>query len=379
MDSTFKVPYTTIKEIKQHPGADRLEIAMVYGFQVVVQKDKYKAGDKIIYCPIDSILPQDLEDVLFPVDVKIKLHNHRVRQIRIRGLASQGMIIDPGIFHFRGIKLKPALKLEEDLSEILGITKYEPPAIGPSQTTGKGHERNKKQDNPHFRKFNGIGNIKWFPDLFTEQDEVVIQEKIHGSHIRFGKAPYAATTIYKKIKKWLRLAPQWENVYGSNNVEISNKLTYSGYYGDDIYGSLLKKYDVFSKVKPGEFVHAELYGDGVQKNYQYGCKQGEHKLIIFDVRVLLEDGKHKWLNPEEVEIYAKERGFDMVPVLYRGKYNKELAYELTGGESVLAPSQKVREGIVIKDRFNYDNEQSKKCVKWINETYLDDKNNTDYQ
>ena len=60
--STFKVPLTEIVDIIPHPKADRLEVAVIYGFQVIVQKDRYKVGDEVIYVPIDSILPQNIED-----------------------------------------------------------------------------------------------------------------------------------------------------------------------------------------------------------------------------------------------------------------------------------------------------------------------------
>jgi len=82
--SMFKVPVTTIKQIFVHENAHSLEVAQVYGFNVVVQKGKYQAGDKVIYVPIDSILPNWLEEKLFPADAKIKLHKGRIRQIKIR-------------------------------------------------------------------------------------------------------------------------------------------------------------------------------------------------------------------------------------------------------------------------------------------------------
>ena len=71
--STYKVPLTEIVAIEPHPNADRLEIATVYGFQVIVKKDAHKVGDRMIYVPIDSILPQNIEDYLFPEDSKVKL------------------------------------------------------------------------------------------------------------------------------------------------------------------------------------------------------------------------------------------------------------------------------------------------------------------
>src|ERR1019366_276226 len=50
--STYKVPLTTILELNPHNNAERLELATVYGFQVIVRKGQYKVGDKVIYIPI---------------------------------------------------------------------------------------------------------------------------------------------------------------------------------------------------------------------------------------------------------------------------------------------------------------------------------------
>lgn len=374
--SNFKVPLTTVLEILPHPNAERLEFARVYDFLVIVGKGQYKIGDAVIYVPVDSILPHALEAKLFPADSKIKLHRSRVRQIKIRKAYSQGMLISPKDLHWNGINVLPVLKQEENLAEILGIGKYEPPASGfAGNPPGTRKLHKKKRDNPNFRKYNGVANIKWMPHAFREE-EVVIQEKIHGSHIRFGKAPVIADTLWKKLKKLLGVLPKFENVYGSNNVDISTSVEYSGFYGVDIYGKLLEKEKAFEKVKDGEFWHGELYGPGVQDNYTYGLQ--EHSLVVFDVRVMLPDNTQKWLNPEESEALAKERGFHFVPVLHRGAYSKETLAELTSGPSILDPNTKVREGVVIKSRFFYDKAQNKDALKSINPEYLNDSSNSDH-
>lgn len=372
--SIFKVPLTTIISVDPHGNADRLEIATVYGFQVVVQKNKYKAGDTVIYIPIDSILSPEVENKLFSSESKIKLHKSRVRQIRIRGLASQGMLANPSDLLEHGWVHN--FKLEDDLSKYLNITKYEPPEPTFSMSSGLPKNRNKKQDHPLFHKYNGLDNIKWLPNLFKEGEEVVITEKLHGINSRCSILPYNTNTLWKKMLKFIKLAPKYEKCYGSNNVEISSRPSYSGFYGEDVYGSTFKSIDVFSRLKPGETIFGEIVGPGIQKNYDYGLK--EHRFVLFDVKVLQENGKQKWLDPEEVEKFAKERGFDFVPVLYRGPFNKQKAYELTKGSSIFDPKTKVKEGIVIKARFDYDVEGNKKALKFINEDYLDNKTNTDF-
>lgn len=372
--STHKVPYTVVLDISPHSNAERLEVATVYGFQVIVQKGKYTAGDKVVYVPIDSLLPQWLEDELFPANVKIKLHHHRVRQIRIRGLASQGMLIDPVDV---SKKVNPNyLSLEQDLSAILGVTKYEPPQPGFAHTQGKGRNRNKKHEHPLFHKYNGLDNIKWFPTLFKEGEEVIIQEKLHGTNARASVLPFMANTFMKKLKKLFRLAPAVEKCYGSNNVDISAATEYKGFYGEDIYGKCFHSMNVFEKIKLGEIIYGEIIGPSIQKNYTYGLS--EHRFVVFDAKVLQPDGKFRWLTPEETESLCKERGFEFVPVVYRGPYNKEFTYTLTKGSSLYSTKQKVREGVCIKARENYDVEGNKKALKWVSEDYLNDASNTDF-
>jgi RNA ligase (TIGR02306 family) len=240
-----------------------------------------------------------------------------------------------------------------------------------------------------------LENVKWFPDLFKDGELVIIQEKLHGSNCRAGKLrvvkPKAAhilnevknfnlkgalVLLCKFIKMTLNNEAVYENVYGSNNVELTNRNGNKGYYGENVYLNVLNKVNAFDKIKPNEIVYGELIGEGIQKNYHYGHK--EHHFVIFDVKVFQEDGTAVWLEPWEVELYAEERGFDIVPKLYYGTYNKEIAYGLTKGDSVYNPTQKIREGIVIK-AVKYNDKScpsNKKALKWISEEYLD-KDNSD--
>lgn len=383
--TTYKVPLTTILDIQKHYNADSLEVATVYGFQVIVKKGQYSVGDPVLYIPIDSILPQWLEDRLFPytknaegqmVPPKVKLNHHRVRQIRLRKLASQGMLIDLQEIGEDLTKLSGQLRLEKDYSNWLDITKYEPPVSGPSSTRGKDKQRNRKNEHPLFHKYNGLDNIKWFPTLFKEGEQIVIQEKLHGTNARASLLPYRTNSIWRKLVKLFGRAPEVEQCYGSNNVQksvgMANKVHF---YSEDVWGNVFKAMDVFAKLKFGETVFGEIIGPGIQSNYDYGLK--EHRFVLFDVKILSEDGKQGWLTPDEVEAFAKERGFEYVTVLYRGGYDKEAAYKLTFGNSVYCPTQKVREGIVIKAAADYSVEGNKKALKWVSEDYLSDTSNTD--
>lgn len=374
--SDFKVPLTKILKIEPHPNADRLDIATVYGFQIVCQKGKYAVGDEIIYVPVDSILPENLEKKLFPLDAKIKLHKSRVRQICIRQYPSQGMLIAVEdvafILGMNRVRRLGTYEADENLAEELGITKYEPPAVGPSRTAPG--PRNKPKENPRLHKYAGVDNLKWCPTYFEGQD-VVIQEKLHGSNCRFAYAKTARNTFWKKLKYLIGILPKYEACWGSNNVQLHERNGYTGYYGKDIYKEVLQKVGAFEKVKPGETIYGELIGPNVQANYTYG--KTEHHFVLFDVKKEREDGSQEFLDPDEAEEYARSRGFDFVPVLYRGPFNADQAKALSQGESVYSGIQKVREGCVIKRAKGYGEMGTKHAKKLINPAYLDDATNTD--
>jgi len=367
VSSLYKVPLTTITEINPHNGADRLEIAKVYGFDVVVRKDSMKVGDEVLYIPIDSILPSELEYHLFPEGSKIKLSKNRVRQIRIRKIASQGMLISKeqvkAVYNF------VPDKVEEDYAEKLRITKYEPPL--PKHQIVNGVKKRRPLENVNFHKYNGLTNIKWSPLMFSNEI-VVFQEKVHGSNARAALLPFQPHTLWEKVKAFFNRNPKFEFCYGSNNVQLQKRKGWTGFYDENIYGNVFNKIEAEKKLKPNETIFGEVYGAGIQSNYDYGLKSG-HDFVLFDVKVLEEDGTQRWLNPDEVKAFAEERGFEMVPELYRGPFvDVDHCKDFTLGDSVFRPQQKVREGIVVKSLSNYSGEDgTKRALKVISEKYLD--------
>jgi intein/homing endonuclease len=203
---------------------------------------------------------------------------------------------------------------------------------------------------------------------------------VHNSNYRAGIVKYHKYHWWEHILGLLNhipflkrfSMPEWENVYGSNNVQLQKRFFYSGFYKENVYGQITKQYDVFNKLKPGEVIYGEIYGCGIQKNYTYGCKGNEIKLVIFDVMI---DGE--FLSQNDAIEWAKERGFDFVPILYRGPFNHEHIKLLTKGNSVLCPSQKIREGVVIKPLKEAKCYMGRKVLKLISDQYLL-KDNTDF-
>ena len=124
-----------ITNIRPIDGADMIELATVGGWNVVVGKDVgHKVGDMVVYCEIDSFLPIREEFEFLRKSSYKKMGDQegfRLRTIKLRGQISQGLIIPMSIFGDFGWTAYEGL----DVTERLGIVKYEPPI--PAELFGK--------------------------------------------------------------------------------------------------------------------------------------------------------------------------------------------------------------------------------------------------
>ena len=124
-----------ITDIRPIEGADMIELAIVDGWNVVVAKNVgHKVGDMVVYCEIDSFLPIREEFEFLRKSSYKKMGDQegfRLRTIKLRGQISQGLIIPMSIFGDFGWTAYEGL----DVTERLGIVKYEPPI--PAELFGK--------------------------------------------------------------------------------------------------------------------------------------------------------------------------------------------------------------------------------------------------
>ena len=360
--STLKVEVVTIDSIEKHPNADRLDLAVVKDWRCVTAKGRFCVGDKAVYFPIDSILPEDLEAKLFPPDSKIRLEKHRIRTIKIRGAISQGLLCSLE-------ELNPkwyAWPVGTDMTEKLGVTKYEPPVHMTPQS--RANRVSPNQVNPHFGKYTDIENFKNYPELFAADDEVVILEKAHGTNFRAGYVPFHASTWWKKIKAMLGLTPKYEFVYGSHNVQLQDKFHYNGYHSENgnVYAEAVDKYRLREVIPKGHVVYGEIYGDGIQKGYAYGCAHGERRLVIFDVKI---DGTY--VDHGSVERWTCDRQLPHAPIEYIGRFiDREFVKQFVDGPSSLCSDQKIREGIVIKPTKEQMTYMGRKILKLKSDNFL---------
>jgi len=136
--STFKVQVLKLT-IEPHPNADAIELARIGEYRSIVKKGLYKTGDLAVFIPPASLLPQWIVEKLELVGKLAGPNKNRVKEIRLRGQLSEGLIFpvngdsdDADIERPVNIEGHPEaaevllVKEGDDVAEFLGITKYEP-------------------------------------------------------------------------------------------------------------------------------------------------------------------------------------------------------------------------------------------------------------
>jgi RNA ligase (TIGR02306 family) len=166
-----------IKSIKNHSNADSLEIAEVLGWQTIVKKGIHKAGDKVVFITIDTIVPRTKWSE-FLVDSKNPDKQIRIKNIKLRGEYSSGLVISLSEFP---TQFTDTVLEGENLTEPLGVTKYikELPANLSGETLGDfpTHIISKTDED------NGLNDLDLVNKVLTHDSHVTITQKLDGSSI----------------------------------------------------------------------------------------------------------------------------------------------------------------------------------------------------
>jgi RNA ligase (TIGR02306 family) len=123
----------TVNAVEPIPNADAIEKIRVLGWWVVVKKGEHQPGDKLVYCEIDSLLPERPEFEFLragsfkpaqtdPTGNVTLPAGFRIKTVRLRGQVSQGICFPLSV-------LPPGAPIEEgaDVTDLLGVLKWEPP------------------------------------------------------------------------------------------------------------------------------------------------------------------------------------------------------------------------------------------------------------
>lgn len=330
----------TIGGIRPIPEADRIEVAEVDGWECVVKKSEgFKPGDKIVYVEIDSIMP-DRPEFEF-----LKDRNMRVKTIKLRGQISQGLVLPLSVLPKGG-----EYKVGDDVTDILGVKKYDPQAEQEEKAAGGGKRGIKKylMRFAWFRRFFGKKERDEFPNWISKTDEERIQNKVvMFEHERDQRTPFIVTekidgtsgTFYiKRIRKNKfefgvcsrnrRLTPHDNSSYWAVCDKFDIKRCLKG---------LLDAYDANSVILQGEIIGTGIQGNKYEVTgydfYAFNLIADGVKINTVDMTAML-----GWYNIKSVPIVEEE--FTLPDTI------AELV-EYSKGRSKLLPSRE-REGLVIR-------------------------------
>lgn len=357
-----------INEVKAIEGADNIEQVVAGGWNAITKKGEFKEGDLTIIATTDAVIPESLSEQMGVANYLRK--GTRVRTVKLRGVYSECLIIP---LHYLKGKVSMGehdLVIEgRDCMEKLGITKYEPPVKQIQLASGR---KIKWRDNQNFHIYYKFPNLKNVAGMFTEEDEVQITRKIHGTNARYGIVKKSKLSFWDKVKQFFKLTDEWigyEYIYGSHNVEKGSES--QGFYSTDVWRTIAEKYNIKEKlwrlvremdideVGSGVVLYGEIYGAGIQKNYEYGLTD-----IQFEGFDLTVNGEY--LSTQTAYI-AIENILELphVEELYAGPWNQDIQDSFVFNNFING-TKVPHEGIVIKE-FSGDR---KKVAKCINPEYL---------
>jgi hypothetical protein len=296
-----------IKDINPIQNADAIERATVSGWHLVVKKGEFKVGDMCVYFEIDSILPEKPEyEFLRP-------RNFKVKTIKLRGQVSQGICFPiDAIPELKGKYWKEG----EDVTELLGVTKYEPPP--PNFLSNKPATRlifpkwmpsfviqflRKYFHSFCERHFRKSINAKTFPPFLVKTDETrvqVLQSLLdkYASHKCFITEKLDGSSVTYYIKG---------NVFGvcSRNLELPMDEN-NGFWKAAIQNEIENK---LKSAKRNIAIQGELIGEGIQGN-KYGLKGLDVRFFqAFDIN------KQTYLCYSEFIEFIQAIGLKTVPVI----------------------------------------------------------------
>jgi RNA ligase (TIGR02306 family) len=350
-----------IDEIKPIEGADNIEQGVIGGWNCIVKKGSHNVGELVAIATTDAVIPQGLSDAMNVTNYLRK--GQRVRTVKLRGVYSECLVI-PNEFLPVGYNHEG-----KDLMESLGIFKYEPPAVQIQLSSGR---KIKYHQNPNFSVYYKFPNLKNVKGMFTETDSVQITRKLHGTNARYGIVRKSKISFWDKVKKFFGFADEfyeYDFVYGSHNVEKGSDS--QGFYSTDVWREVCDKYKIKERlwkfvkesskgeIGSGVILYGEIYGPGIQKNYDYGLK--ELQFAGFDIVI---NGEYQATDYTEY-VMTGVLGLPHVPVLYEGFWSQDVQ-DLHTFNNFIENTKIPHEGIVIKC---IDGKRHK-VAKVINPDYL---------
>ena len=357
--STFTCPVVKIK-LEPHPNANKIEIAKVGEYQSIVQKGQYQDGEAVIYIPEQAIVPENVLDFVGLKDKLSGKYKNRVKAVRLRGVVSQGLIVPIDAVNLNG-PLREHPFVGDDVKEILGVIKYEPPI--PNELRG---EVFAKAD--YAFKFD-VENFKKFPHVFEEGERVTITEKLHGTFCFYGKIINPRDYDEDAIQDKYLVGSKGQIARGRFfKNDVDNAYTRVVKTTQEWILNVLNQLEYDFQGQPIKMVFVVGEVLGVQGGFTYG----QETFRAFGAGLVLEDGKKGFLDFRTMKDILENHHIPVVPVLYEGQFWKDSLKSLScGKETVSGKEEHIREGVVIYPyNETHHPDIGRKILKYVGDDYL---------
>ena len=324
----------TIAAIKPIPEADSIETARVRGWDVVVRKGEFQAGDTVLYIEVDAFLY--LSDPRFaflgPRGIRKDEAGHPghvLKTAKLRGQYSQGIVF--GLDDFPELAEYPA---GSDVTNILNVVKWDPPL--PAELAGIA-----RGPLPGWIVKTDEERIQNLPSLLDAGGNWIATEKIDGTSMT-----------------------AWVN--GDDEGVSSRNLDILRGDGNSMW-SMALALDLHGRLRAAgtrAVVQGELYGPGIQGN-PLQVKQVSFAVftVQIDGREVPRAGWSEWMLNMSVPVYD---------LTYPGNIEEALA-QADGIKSVVNP-ERPAEGIVWRNAaaasVTVDGLQTRASWKAISNRYL---------
>ncbi len=359
----FKVTVQKLDEVSAHPNADRLDVARIGGWQIVVGKDQHQAGEQVAYIPEQALVSLPLQKKLGVEGRLAGSKKNRVKAIKLRGILSQGLVLPlkEGRLTHPETEEQKECELGEDVTKFLGVIKYEPPI--PLHMSGEMYASPLRL--PRY----DVENWKSDPEAIPPGTPVLITEKLHGTLsmlVFYGEEVIISSKGLSA--KDMALKENEKNVYHRTlrSHLPSIKTTLKNRWPEALAFGVI----------------GEIVGPKVQ-DLQYGHQRPV--FYLFEVIV-----KHKEESPweyedfKEVQALAQGFGLKAVPLLGEtpcpGPDEIERANELADGPTAVEGVDHIREGVVLRAPQEGRNAKGERLLrKIVSGAYLTRKKGTEHR
>lgn len=309
-----------IYDIKPIPEKDRICSGKILGWNVIIGKDSFIENDLVVFCEIDSVFPQtatwsDLERV-----------KYRIKTMKVNTpdgpVYGQGYCIPISkLEELVGPDVIKDLREGDEVTELLGITKYEAP--DPSNNSMlSGYTAGKfPTDYIHKTDETRLASCFRILDEMNEQ-ECVIRMKIDGT-------------------SWSALKIDDGYVVCSRNNMLKDP-SKEGNIKSDYWDMFYKYPGIKDLLDQGFGLQCEMYGEGIQKNHLK--MKGKHLAAfnIFDIKT------RKYVDDDVFEALCIEYDIPVCPIVYKGKFVFTYQELEKMADTLLYPCGNPAEGIVIR-------------------------------